>query len=293
MGVADIVPGVSGGTIAFITGIYEKLISTISSFDQNFFKRILSFKFKEAFSTIDYKFLLNLFLGIISAILLTSRVVHFLLDNYSIYTWSFFFGLILSSILFLLKKVKDIKSAKALSSLLVGAAFGYLIVSLNPAQTPETIPFIFISGMIAICAMILPGVSGSFLLLVMGKYSFITGALKNPLLIDNFITVITFCCGCLLGLVSFSKFIKWSLKKHYNVMMALLTGFMIGSLQKVWPWKITLKTVTIREKVHILEEANFLPSLNSEAFVAFTFMFIGFILVQILERSNRGVSSAG
>lgn len=293
MGIADIIPGVSGGTIAFITGIYEQLIDSISSFDHHFFKNLLKFQFKKAFDYINLKFLLTLFFGIICAILITSRVVHFLLDNYSINTWAFFFGLILSSILFLIKKIENLLSSSAIPALIVGTVVGDLLIDLTPAQTPNDSIYIFMAGMIAICAMILPGISGAFLLLIMGKYSFITSSLKNPFILENIQTIILFCLGCLIGLISFSKVIKWGLTKHYNLMMSVLTGFMLGTLSKVWPWKVTLSSTVIRGKTYILKEANFIPDLNSQVYIACIFMIIGFIIVQLLERSNRGVSSAG
>ena len=293
MGMADIIPGVSGGTIAFITGIYEELINAISSLDHHFIKNILSFKFKAAFKEIPLNFLIPLFFGIISAILLTSRIVHFLLDNYSIYTWAFFFGLIVSSVIFLGKKIDGFFGPKNLLGLGIGAGLGYVIVSLVPVNTPNDYLYTFFAGMIAICAMILPGISGAFLLLILGKYAFVTGALKNPLISNNFFTIMVFCMGCFLGLISFSKFIKWALEKHHSVMMAILTGFMIGSLKKVWPWKIALETKVIRDKTYILKEANFFPSLDSHFYIAVGFFIIGFVIVQLLERSNRGVSSAG
>lgn len=293
MGMADIIPGVSGGTIAFITGIYEQLIDSISSFDHNFFKNILRLNIKKAFDAINIKFLIILFLGIISAILLTSRLVHYLLEHYSIYTWAFFFGLIASSILFLISKIDKVISSNALTALIFGTVVGHFIVTLTPAQTPNEFIYIFFAGMIAICAMILPGISGAFLLLIMGKYSYITSALKNPFLLDSIQTIGVFCIGCMLGLISFSKIIKWGLNNHYRVMMATLTGFMLGTLEKVWPWKITLNSTTIRNKTYILKEANYIPDLNSQVYIACIFMIAGFIIVQLLERSNRGVSSAG
>ena len=293
MGMADIIPGVSGGTIAFITGIYEDLINAISSLDHNFIKNILSFNFKGAFKEIPLNFLIPLFFGIICAILLTSRVVHYLLDNYSIYTWAFFFGLIISSVIFLGKEINGLFSPKNLLALFLGTGLGYIIVSLVPVNTPNNYFYTFFAGMIAICAMILPGISGAFLLLILGKYAYVTGALKNPFLSNNFFSIIIFCMGCLLGLISFSKFIKWALNRHHSVMMAILTGFMIGSLKKVWPWKIALETKVIRDKTYILKEASFFPNLDMQFYIALAFFILGFIIVQVLERSNRGVSSAG
>lgn len=291
MGMADIIPGVSGGTIAFITGIYEELIKAISSFDQSFFKLILSLEFKEAFRKIPIKFLLILFSGIISAILLSSRVIHFLLESYAIYTWSFFFGLILSSVLFLGKKIEKPLKSENLFSFILGTVVGAILVSLVPVETSNHLMMVFLSGAIAICAMILPGISGSFLLLIMGKYAYITGALKNPF--ENLTLILTFCLGCLLGMISFSKFIKWSLKSYNSIMMAILTGFMLGSLKKVWPWKKVIESKIIRGKLYVLQEKNYFPEIESSLFIALAFFILGFILVQILERSNRGVSSAG
>lgn len=288
MGVADIVPGVSGGTIAFITGIYDRLLESISSVNLKFFKYLFTFRIKEALGHIQFFFLLPLFSGIIFAILSTSRLMHFLMNDYPIFTWATFFGLIASSILYVGKQINKPLEIKNLSSLIIGTIIGYVLVSLIPVSTPNSYLFIFLSGMIAICAMILPGISGSFILLILGKYAFITAALKSPFAENNLILILIFCFGCLIGILSFSKFLNWFLKHFHNITMAFLTGFMIGSLKKIWPWKQTLESTIIRGKTYILREENiFPPSLDVDFGIAISLMTLGFLSVIIIESISQ------
>lgn len=284
MGLADIVPGVSGGTIAFITGIYDTLLESISSVNKKFIQLLLSMKLKRAAEHINISFLAPLMIGIGSAIVLTSRLMHFLLKEHPVPTWSLFFGLICASCVYILKHTPGPKSKINYIMLPIGAALGIALVSLVPAQTPNTALYIFGSGAVAICAMILPGISGSFILLILGKYAFVTGALKNPFNDENFITIIIFCFGCLFGLLSFSKLLNYLMHKYSTQMMYLLTGLMIGSLKKIWPWKETLETTVIRGKEYILREANVLPeSFNNQVITAIVIMLLGFFMVLGLE----------
>ena len=289
MGVADIVPGVSGGTIAFITGIYSTLIESISSVNVLFLKKILNFKFQEAYGHINGAFLVPLLIGILIAIISMSRLMHFLMTSYQVYTWSFFFGLVAVSIIYIMKQIKSFKSVKNICFIFFGCALGVVIVSLVPVETSDSNLFIFISGMIAICAMILPGISGSFLLLILGKYASVTGALKSPFLASNLEIIIVFAMGCLLGILSFSKVLNFLLRKHQAVMMSFLTGFMLGSLKKIWPWKQTLETQVIRGKSYILREANTLPSeMSQEAIFSILLVITGFSIIFIVESiSNK------
>jgi putative membrane protein len=287
MGSADIIPGVSGGTIALITGIYEKLLQAIKSLDITACKHLLKLDVKSFLSEIHIRFLLSLFLGISVAIISLARIMNYLLHHYPVYTWSLFFGLIAASILVVGQKVLN-WTIGACSMLVVGALTAYLIVNMIPVSTPETMAFIFTSGFIAICAMILPGLSGAFILLILGKYEFITGTLKNPFLLENMIVIIVFCAGCFTGLLSFSRLLNYLIKKYHDLSLAFLTGLMAGSMAKIWPWKEAIATKMIRGKVHVLSESNILPgSFDTEFYSALFLAIIGLSIVFILERLSR------
>ncbi|MCP5498913.1 MAG: DUF368 domain-containing protein [Leptospiraceae bacterium] len=284
MGGADIIPGVSGGTIALIVGIYEKLLQAIQSIDAKFIRKLLSFNIKEALSIIHIRFLVSLLAGIGTAVVGLSHVIHIFLNDFPVQTWAFFFGLILASILIIGKSITNWGSSGG-SGFLFGTISGYILVGLIPVQTPETSWFIFLCGMIAICAMILPGISGAFLLLVLGKYEYVTSALKNPFLPSSILIIITFGSGALIGILAFSRLLNYLLKNYHNLTIAILTGLMLGSLRKVWPWKEILETKLIRGKIHVLREANILPvSYDSTFLLAIFLILIGFILVLGLDK---------
>ena len=202
MGSADVIPGVSGGTIALITGIYEDLIGALKSIDATMVKKALAFDLKGALAGVHIRFLLCLFVGIAIAIISLARLMNFLLNHYPVFTWSLFFGLIAASILVVSRKVTT-WSPRTGISLVVGTVVAAFIVNLMPVTTPEALWFILLCGMIAICAMILPGISGAFILLILGKYEFNTATLKNPFLPQNLMIIIIFCLGCLIGLLGF------------------------------------------------------------------------------------------
>lgn len=284
MGMADIVPGVSGGTVALITGIYDRLIESISLVNKEFLKYIFRFQFKEGLRHINIDFVLPLGLGILMAIVSMAKIMHYFMEHYSIYTWSLFFGLILASIYFVGKQVPALLSAKNLFFVAIGTLSGYLVVSLIPVQTPETSVMIFFSGAIAICAMILPGISGSFILLILGKYLFVTSAVKAPFVTGNMQIIFIFALGCLVGLLSFSKILNYLLKHHHEYMMCVLVGFMIGSMKKIWPWREVLEQQIIRGKVHVLRDAVILPkSFSMEEIFALLIMILGVVLVFTIE----------
>lgn len=285
MGLADIVPGVSGGTVAFITGIYDQLVESISLVNKDFVKLLLAFKIKEALAHINFQFLFPLMCGIFTAIILMSRVMHYLLNEYAVQTWALFFGLIAASIIFIGKQIQNIKLPKSWGTIIAGTLVGYALVSLIPVKTSNDYLNILCAGAIAICAMILPGISGSFILLILGKYAFVTGALKQPFADNHLIVIAVFSLGCLVGILSFSKLLNWLLKHFHNVMMCFLTGFMIGSLKKIWPWKEVLESKVIRGKTYVLQEANILPTQYDASFWAAIFLVVvGFISVLLLEK---------
>ncbi len=233
MGAADVIPGVSGGTIAFIMGIYGELLNSIKSINSEAFRLFFSGKFVAFWKHINGTFLASLFAGILISVFSLARLMKYLLEFHPIPLWSFFFGLILASAVYILKGL-DKWNIQNIISLLVGVATGAFICLASPGQTPDELWFIFLSGAIAICAMILPGISGSFILLLLGKYEFVMSAVSSL----NIPVLLVFALGCAVGIVSFSHFLSWLLKKYYMLTIALLSGFMLGSLLKVWPWKI-------------------------------------------------------
>ena len=282
MGAADIVPGVSGGTIAFISGIYEELISSLSQFKFSLFSDLKGLKFKALWKTINGNFLLTVFFGIISSILLLSEVVTWLLDKKPILIWSFFFGLVLASILYIFKKIKGLSTMTVLA-LVLGLCIAYKLTKLEILYSSETIPYLFFSGAIAICAMILPGISGAFILVIMGSYSSVLQAINDK----NLLKIMSFCLGAIVGILSFSKVLKWLFDKYKEATLALLTGFMTGALVKIWPWKKVLTEHVNSKGVLIpLKEECILPfefEGDPQLYSALVLMFIGFIIIFIFE----------
>lgn len=287
MGAADAVPGVSGGTIAFITGIYEELIESLRSIDGEAIRLLRNFQWVALWQHVHGTFLLTLFLGIGTSIVIFSRLILYLLGAYPILLWSFFFGLIIASAWLIARQIPR-WSLPLLVSCGLGIALGLGVSILGRTETPENLPFIFLSGAIAICAMILPGISGSFILVLLGKYQFIFSAIK-----DFSLSIVgTFLAGCVIGLLSFSHLINWLLKKYHNLTIAFLTGVMLGSLWKVWPWKITLETYIDRHGVEKpLVQQNVLPwdfaaQTQQDSYVlgAMGLAILGFLLVYLLEK---------
>jgi putative membrane protein len=260
VGGADVVPGVSGGTIAFITGIYERLLDAISSFDGEALQYILKFRWQAFWKKVDGTFVVVLLGGILLSILTLAKVIHFLLDEYPIQLWSFFFGLVILAAYVVAKEISRWRGRVILAGI-AGIAIAYFITLATPAQTPTDLWFVFISGAVAICAMILPGISGSFILLILGKYEYILGALNER----NLLVIAVFGAGCVVGLLSFARVISWLLDRYYYTAIALLAGFMIGSLNKIWPWKeiISMRTNSKGEEVPFITE-NVLPGVYQE-----------------------------
>lgn len=284
MGMADLIPGVSGGTIAFITGIYDDLLTAISKVNGQFIKKLLSKNYKIALEESSAKFLIILLSGVATSIIAFARLMHYLMEHHAVPTWSLFFGLILASITVLAKNVKKI-FGKNLFWIILGGVFAYIVVSLVPVETPENYGFIFFCGFIAIMAMILPGLSGSFLLLILGKYQFITGAIKSPFSDNNLIIMAVFAAGAVLGLLLFSRILKYFLTNFHEATMAFLIGVLIGSLKKVWPWKQVLETRIVRGKVKVLTEANFIPEVFDQTVaIAAGLTVVGFTFVYFLEK---------
>jgi len=288
MGLADLVPGVSGGTIAFISGIYERFINSIKSFNLSLFKTFKEHGIKGVFQAVDGKFLLSLVLGIGTAIVTFSRLIKFLLDHevYATYLWSFFFGLIISSILLIAKDI-DWKKIGSIIGTLLGIAIGVYVSLATPTTGSTSLPYIFLCGFIAISAMVLPGISGSFILLLMGAYATVITAINNVIHGMNteaLLTVVVFALGAGTGLLTIVRVISWAFKHFKNIIVATLLGIMTGSLIKVWPWKNVTDSVTIEGKEKVLATANYFPEFGSELMLGVTFMLIGFFLIFLLEK---------
>lgn len=292
MGAADVVPGVSGGTIAFITGIYEELIDSIKSIDWEAVKLLFRLQGRAFWQKINGNFLISVLAGIGISIFSLARLMTYLLAHHPIEIWSFFFGLIIASSILVSKEIRqwDIFTVIAL---LAGAATAYTITVLSPASTPQTWWFILISGAVAICAMILPGISGAFILLLMGQYAYLMAAVSR---LDLSVIGI-FAVGAVIGIISFSHLLSWLLKNYHALTVALLTGFMLGSLNKVWPWKITLESYVDRHGVQqVLTEKNVGPgSFEGDPLLwhAIFMCLIGFFLIWGIERAGRKKKVAG
>lgn len=293
MGAADVVPGVSGGTIAFITGIYEELINSIRSVDWQAIKLLAGFQFAAFWKKINGNFLLSVVLGIGISIFSLAKLMTWLLEHHPIYIWSFFFGLIIASSVLVAKEIKKWNAGTAIA-LIAGSCAAYTITVMSPAETPDTWWFIILSGSVAICAMILPGISGAFILLLMGKYSYILGAVSSL----NIGVILLFVVGAVAGIVSFSHLLSWLLKNYHTATVAVLTGFMIGSLNKVWPWKATLQTYFDSHGIEKpLVEANILPA-RYEALTghdplmweAILMCIAGFLLIYGIETIGKKMS---
>jgi putative membrane protein len=283
IGTANVIPGVSGGTMALILGIYEELINAIRSLNFNFLRLIARLKIKEALSSIHWAFLLPVGLGVVLATLSLAEILAWLLDSYSIIVWSFFFGLILSSVYTVSKVLKDWKTT-TIAAIAVGAIAAYLLFGLMPASTPDAPWFIFLSGFVAICAMILPGISGAYILLVLGKYQYALEALNSK----DFETIFILMAGAFVGLLSFVRLISWLLRRYYDLTMASLIGLMLGSLRKIWPWKQTLTSFSDIHGSKVSLQINTLPSsFDSEVFLALLFMFLGFLVILGLDFWER------
>lgn len=283
MGAADAVPGVSGGTIAFISGIYEELISTISNVNANLFKTLFNKGLKAFWQQANGNFLLALLTGIIISFISFMRLAKYLLEYHPILIWSFFFGLIVASIYFVGKQITKWNLA-TIFTLIIGAVIAFYISKLPSLGTNDNPWFLFFAGAIAICAMILPGISGSFILIILGAYKTLSNAIHDL----DIKKIIIFAAGAVVGLLSFSHVLKWLFKNYHNITLALLTGFIFGSLNKVWPWKNTLSWHTNSKgiKAPLLQESisPFAFEGNNQILLAIVLMLLGFLTIFILER---------
>jgi len=281
MGASDVVPGVSGGTMAFILGIYEELINAIKSFDLKSLKLLMTLKIRAFIEHISWQFLLSVGIGILTAIFTLAKALAWLLHNTPVLIWSFFLGLILASVVTVSRRIKHWQLLTW--ACLLGGLIGiYFLVGLVPGTTPNDLWFLFLSGAIAICAMILPGISGSFILVLMGKYQYILEAVNQR----DFIVLLVVAAGACVGIAAFSRILGWLLSKYHDLMVAFLTGLMLGSLRKIWPWKETLESIIDSHgKTVPIVQANIFPSQwSSEVLSALCLMVAGFLVVFVLDR---------
>ena len=297
MGAADVVPGVSGGTIAFISGIYQELIDSINNVNLSVLKTLKNEGLKAAWKQVNGSFLLALLSGIGISILTFSKIITQLLASHPILVWSFFFGLIIASIVLIWKETSNWKLVDILA-LVVGIILSYYITIARPVSSPDSYWYLFLSGFIAIIAMILPGISGAFILLLMGSYETVIGTINKfregivkfdmAVLGEALMKLSVFALGAIIGLKSFSKILHWMFEKHKNTTLALLIGFMAGSLNKVWPWKQVLETRSNShgEIVPFLEKS-ILPQNfegNPQVMTAIILAIIGFVVIFGMEK---------
>ena len=282
MGAADVIPGVSGGTIAFIMGIYDEFVGSIARIDATAVKMLFSGRFRDFWKHINGTFLLSLVLGIGVSVVALAGLMQTLLTNYPIQTWAFFFGLIVASSTFILRGISD-WHLRDFGFLGLGLLLGVVVCTLSPTQTPDDLWFIFLSGALAICAMILPGISGSFILLILGKYQYIMGVITNVVSgVDmgrNLLILGVFMVGAVVGILGFAKFLHWLLARWHRTTLIVLAGFIIGSLVKVWPWS----------NVEAMEQVS-----RCGGYLwgwALLFAVIGFSLVTGIETAGKLISS--
>ncbi|MCA0153520.1 DUF368 domain-containing protein [Winogradskyella vincentii] len=300
MGAADVVPGVSGGTIAFISGIYEELIESIDKVNLGFFKVWKKEGFLTAWKSINGSFLFALFLGIAISILSLAKIIKWLLHNEPIILWSFFFGLVLASIIYIAKQISK-WSLKVILAIIPISILSYYITLAEPFASPDSPYYLLFCGFIAIIAMILPGVSGAFILLILGAYQTAIDTINNlrdgllqgdmTLFKEAFLNFILLAVGAVIGLKVFSKALNWMFKHQKNLTLAILTGFMVGSLNKIWPWKEILKTrINSKGEEVTLLDRSILPTSyegDNQLVIAIVFIVIGFATILILERLGK------
>ncbi len=283
MGAADVVPGISGGTIAFISGIYEEFISSLNAINFGLLKTLKTEGITSTWKKINGNFLAAILVGILISIASLSKVVTWLLQEKPVLLWAFFFGLVLASIFYVLKKINQWRLGECLG-LILGTLFAYQLTTLGALGNSESMMYLFFSGAIAICAMILPGISGAFILVILGSYNTIMQAINDK----SIEKLAVFMAGAIVGILSFSKLLRWLFKSYRTITLAVLTGFMIGALVKIWPWKKVL-TFRVNSKglnVPLQEEcvSPFNFDGNPQILLAIALMLFGFLMILVLEK---------
>ena len=277
MGAADVVPGVSGGTIAFVTGIYEELINSIRSVDRRFAAMLLRFRFREALNRVQWRFLSTVLAGILLAVVSLASGIQWMLQHKPDLIWAFFFGLVAASVLVVRKRVVAWRGPTCIAAAVSGLLF-YVIVGLVPVKTPDSPWFLFICGVVAISAMILPGISGSFILVLLGKYEYLLAALNDR----DLVPILVFSAGAAAGILSFARVLAFVFKRYHDVTVATLTGLMAGSLRKIWPWKADVPPTGGVDAP--LVQINVLPGTVDGGLAAAIGMAVtGFALVVVLD----------
>ena len=287
MGAADVIPGVSGGTIAFITGIYQELLESIKAINAENIRLLFSFDFKNFWKNINGNFLLTLGAGIALSLFTLARLISYLIDTYPMQLWSFFFGLILISAVIVLRSIKK-RNVGTFLAVVIGTALAYGVTIVSTAESSHGLINIFLSGTIAICAMILPGISGSFILLLLGQYEYVINAIKEL----DILVLLVFAAGCVVGILSFVRILSWILSRYHDATVALLAGFMLGSLNKLWPWKQVLeyritsdgRQVPVVEKSISPVDYYELTGNDPQVLQAILFMFLGILVIVAFER---------
>jgi putative membrane protein len=284
MGAADVVPGVSGGTIAFISGIYEELLRSISNVNFDLFKTLKNEGFNAAWKQLNGSFLLSLFVGIFISVISLAKTIKWLLENEPVLLWSFFFGLVVASIIYIGKQVEN-WNVKIIILFILGVLFGYVITVIPPTNVGEVnYLFLIFAGAIASCAMILPGISGSYILLLIGVYPIVMTAITTR----DYKIIGAIALGVIVGLLSFSKVLKWLFTNYKNQMLIVLTGIMLGSLNKVWPWKETVSTYLDSHGATkpLLEQSvsPFSFEGDPQLMMAIVLIIVGFSLILIMEK---------
>ena len=301
MGAADVIPGVSGGTIAFIMGIYDEFVGSLASINGEALKLLLKGRFSEFWKHINGSFLLSLVAGIGISVIALAGLMQMLLTDFPIQTWAFFFGLIVASSIFIIRGISGWKLRDGLL-LILGVALGAVICTLSPTQTPDGLWFIFLSGALAICAMILPGISGSFILLILGKYQYIMGCISGLVsgvdFTRNLLILGVFGLGAIIGILAFSRFLHWLLARWQKETMIVLAGFIIGSLVKIWPWA-NAEAIVLSQFPELAASGESLPAEIISQYMAsadlhiggaILFALIGFCLVTGIEIAGKLVS---
>ena len=301
MGAADVIPGVSGGTIAFIMGIYDEFVASLASINSEALKLLFKGRFAAFWKHINGSFLLSLVVGIGVSVIALAGLMQMLLSDFPIQTWAFFFGLIVASSLFIIRGISGWKLREGLL-MVFGIVLGAVICTLSPTQTPDGLWFIFLSGALAICAMILPGISGSFILLILGKYEYILGAISDIVagvdLGRNLLILGVFGLGAIIGILAFSRFLHWLLARWQKETMIVLAGFIIGSLVKIWPWT-NAEAIVLSQFPELASFGETLPAEIISQYMAsadlhiggaILFALIGFSLVTGIEIAGKIVS---
>jgi len=282
MGTANVIPGVSGGTIALITRIFERLINAIKSFDLAAVKLILNGKFTDFAKHVDLSFLISLLLGIGVAIISLARLFEFLFREYPVYLWAFFFGLVLASVYFVGKTIKKWLTSVILS-FIIGTGIAVFISVATPGIENDNFVYLLICGVVAICSMILPGLSGSFVLLLMGNYKLV---MIDAINYWRFDVLLPIAIGAIVGIIAFSHFLSWLLKRFHDATIAVLTGFILGSLAILWPWKIEVK-----EMYGTMAKTTgyewFLPQINIELAIALVCCIVGIATIYFTEKMAK------